>query len=184
MGGTNVAKKQSVPKAKKVTQRTVTDWIFQNYEITLLPKYFYMNLSKIAKGKYKGLAKPVPWADLLDMWQRKWSYLEKVHIKNEQQGKRLEGMARINYDLAIVLSKYDSYLAWKAECEAEQKKIIKEHNESEKIDYTDIQSKTADYTRVGIPRAMYETSDVDMEELLDEVYIGLDNENEGDSNGN
>jgi hypothetical protein len=177
-----VARKQSVPKAKKVTQKTVTDWIFQNYEITLLPKYFYINLSKIAKGEYKGLAKPVPWADLLDMWQRKWSYLEKVHIKNEQQGKRIEGMARINYDLAIVLSKYDSYLKWKAESEAEQKKIIEEHNESNKIDYSNIKSKASDYTRIGVPKAMYEISDIDMNELLDEVYIGLDNE--GDSNGN
>lgn len=164
MPKTNTNKKPKAAKAQKITQRTVTDWIFQNYEVTLLPKYFYMNLSKIAKGEYKGLAKPVPWADLLDMWQRKWSYLEKVHIKNEQQGKHLEGMARINYDLAIVLSKYDSYLSWKAECEAEQK--LKKQEQQMQINYSCINN--------GNPNNLLSNND-----SLDDVLNDLWSDNDG-----
>lgn len=129
-------------KPKKVTQKTVTDWLYETYDISFLPKYFFMNLSKVSKGTYKGLNKPVSWSDLLDMWQRKLPYLEKVNLKNAQQGKIIEGMARINYDLAIILSKYDSYCAWKEEREAEHKKMIEE--QKVQIDYSCINNKEPD----------------------------------------
>lgn len=152
-------------KTNKVTQKTVTDWIYKTYDISFLPKYFFMNLSKISKGKYKGLNKPVAWVDLLDMWQRKMPYLEKVHIKNEQQGKHIEGMARINYDLAIILSKYDNYLAWKSEQEAE--KIQKQKGKQTRIDYSTIDSKYSDDTQ--------SSDGTQLDDILNDLWIGEDN---------
>ena len=44
------------------------------------------------------------------MLVRKMPYLDKVAVK-----KGLSGISRFNYDLAIVISKYDSFQKWKSE---------------------------------------------------------------------
>ena len=110
-----------------------TDWLYQEYEISFLPKYFFINLDKVYKGTYKNLTKPVPVEDLWDMWKRKMPYLQKVNDKNIRMGKKIDGMARINYDMAIVLSKYDSYLEWK---EQQQQALLEESRKKEQtVDY-------------------------------------------------
>lgn len=55
-------------------------------------------------------------------------YLQKVYDKNIRMGKKMDGMARINYDMAIVLSKYDSYLEWK---EQQKQALIEEKRKKE-----------------------------------------------------
>ena len=110
-----------------------TDWLYREYEISFLPKYFFINLDKVYKGTYKNLTKPVPVEDLWDMWKRKMPYLQKVYDKNIRMGKKMDGMARINYDMAIVLSKYDSYLEWK---EQQQQALLEEARKKEQtVDY-------------------------------------------------
>ena len=58
---------------------------------------------------------------------------------NRQKGIEITGVNRVNYDLAILLSRYDAYLKWK-----EQQEIaVAEMNDSkkrcvEKIEYTDV----------------------------------------------
>lgn len=93
----------------------LTDWIFNTYGVSYLPKYFYLKLDQIYNGTYKGLSRSIPPEDLLDMWKRKIDFLRKVHIKNQTLGKSIDDMGRINYDLAILMSKYDSYNKWKAQ---------------------------------------------------------------------
>ena len=111
----------------------LTDWLYREYEISFLPKYFFINLDKVYKGTYKNLTKPVPVEDLWDMWKRKMPYLQKVNDKNIRMGKKIDGMARINYDMAIVLSKYDSYLEWKEE---QQQALLEEARKKEQtVDY-------------------------------------------------
>ena len=96
-------------------------------------------MDSIYKGTFKGLSKPVPPEDLLDMWQQKKNYLSRVAEQNRKKDKDIYGINRINYDLAILLSKYDSYLAWKEEqrqalvFEVEAKK-----KDIEKIEYKDV----------------------------------------------
>lgn len=103
-----------------------------------MPKHFFINLNKVFKGTYKGLNKPVPVEDLLDMWQRKLPYLTKVYINNKNKGKNMTGMARINYDLAILLSRYDSYCEWKA---SQQEEVMAQSDEP-KVNYSKIESLT------------------------------------------
>ena len=93
--------------------------------------------------------------------QEERNYLDKVAEQNRKKGNEILGVNRVNYDLAILLSKYDSYLKWK-----EQQKIaIAELDESkkrsiEKIEYTDV----ARPKRIG-------TFDnkVDINSMLDEI---------------
>jgi hypothetical protein len=71
-----------------------------------------MKMSNIFSGKLEGLTKKIPAEHLYDMWQRKSNYLDKVHMKNISMGKKMDSYVMLNYDLAILISKYDDYLSW------------------------------------------------------------------------
>lgn len=145
--------------SEKNIKRQFTDWLYDTYDISFLPKYFFYNLEKVYKGEYKNLKKPVPVEDLWDMWQRKLPYLRKIYDKNKRSGKEMEGICRINYDMAIVLSRYDSYLQWK---EQQQIALNNEQNQSqnnkEKINYAHIESYSDE-----------NDDEIDISEILEEI---------------
>lgn len=143
---------------KKVTQKQVTDFIFQQYDISFLPKHFYMQLAKIPKGTYKGQGKPIPFDDLLDMWERKMPYLNKTYQKNCDKGKRMDGIARVMYDLAILMSRYDKYLEWKTMNETNKTTEIAIAR-SEKIEYK------------NVTNAAEKIENDDMNNVLDDLWI-------------
>ena len=146
---------------KKSTKNELYEFLFDMYDISYFPQYFYIKMDSVYKGTMKNLNKPVPPEDLLDMWKQKRNYLDKVAEQNRKKGNEILGVNRVNYDLAILLSKYDSYLKWK-----EQQKIaIAELDESkkrsiEKIEYTDV----ARPKRVGTSN-----NKVDINSMLDEI---------------
>ena len=150
-----------VTEKKKSTKNELYEFLFDMYDISYFPQYFYIKMDSVYKGTMKNLNKPVPPEDLLDMWKQKRNYLDKVAEQNRKKGNEILGVNRVNYDLAILLSKYDSYLKWK-----EQQKIaIAELDESkkrsiEKIEYTDV----ARPKRVGISN-----NKVDISSMLDEI---------------
>lgn len=125
-------------KIEKITRLKFTDWLYTQYNVSFLPKHFFINLDKVYKGTYKNLNKPVPVEDLFEMWKRKMQYLQKVYEKNKRNGKEMEGVARINYDLAIILSKYDSFLRWKEEQKLSQ---IQLNQKETQINYNNIKEK-------------------------------------------
>ena len=146
---------------KKSTKNELYEFLFDMYDISYFPQYFYIKMDSVYKGTMKNLNKPVPPEDLLDMWKQKRNYLDKVAEQNRKKGNEILGVNRVNYDLAILLSKYDSYLKWK-----EQQKIaIAELDESkkrsiEKIEYTDV---------VRPKRAGTSNNKVDINSMLDEI---------------
>ena len=160
-------------KAPKITQKTLTDWIFKTYDVDFLPKQFYYNLAKIKKGEYKGQNKPIPITDLFDMWQRSMPKLEKTYINNCNKGKFMEGYSRIQYDLAIVLSRYSSYLAWKAEQEAKRKE---EENKTAEISYTKACEQIEENRQNNVEelpkrKVLYKSGIDDLSEVLDEMWV-------------
>ena len=110
-------------------------FIQNKYEITLLPKHFFMKMAKVYKGTLQGISRPIPPEHLYDMWIRKSSYLDKVHMQNISKGKKIEGYVRLNYDLAILISKYDDYLKWldKQKYLKNEKEIVKEIISTENV---------------------------------------------------
>lgn len=105
-------------------------WLQNTYNTVVIPKYFYMKMDSVFDGTYKGLSRGIPPEDILDMWKRKINELNRINNQNKNKGKVLIGVARIQYDLAILLSKYDSYLKWK-----EQQKIIEQERQQIKDDF-------------------------------------------------
>lgn len=151
-----------MPKKTKAKERDIrlqlSDFIYKEYNVSFLPKHFFINLDKVYKGTYKNLTKPVSVEDLFDMWQQKMNYLNKVAEQNRQKGKNIEGMARINYDLAILLSKYDSYCEWKTRKEAEKQELKQS-----------MTSQTVKITNRIVPKSAVINNDSDISSIIDEI---------------
>ena len=150
--------KQRRELAKSI-KKQITDWIYATYGVTFLPKYFFMNLEKIYKGEYKNLNRPVPPEDLFDMWQQKINYLNKVADTNMKKGKKMDGLGRISYDLAIILGRYDNYLEWKKKQEIANEAVLSAKTQENTIDYNVIK-KT--YTQNNV-------DEIDINSLIDEI---------------
>lgn len=136
----NECKKNTAAIIKQNTiKEELYNYLFDMYGISFFPKSFYVKMDSIYKGTYKGVNIPIPPEDILDMWKQKRNYLNKVEDQNRKKGKEIDSLGRINYDLAILLSRYDSYLKWK-----EQQKIAvaelneRKKQEGEKIGYKDV----------------------------------------------
>ena len=87
---------------KKSTKNELYEFLFDMYDISYFPQYFYIKMDSVYKGTMKNLNKPVPPEDLLDMWKQKRNYLDKVAEQNRKKGNEILGVNRVNYDLAIL----------------------------------------------------------------------------------
>lgn len=168
----NTIKKEKQKKSKekrdkeknklKLDRDKFINYIQETYEISSFTKYMFIKLSQINSGKYIGLNEPISYEDLLYMFKSKKEYLEKVYQNNYAKGKSFDSLSRFNYDLAIILSKYESYKRWK-----EKQNIIKANmdlekkkNEEEiKIDYSNI-----------IKQNKKDNNKVEIIDILDDIY--------------
>ena len=145
-----------ISKEEKAMRDKLIEFIYSEYGITTLPKYFFVNLAKIYNGTYsKNLKEPIPVEDLSDMWHKKMDFLNKTYEYNMQHGKEMYGIQRIAYDLAILINKYDSYKRWKAKQNA-----IHEQEKS----YVQQQAKM----RVIKPKVQIQEND-DISDIIDEI---------------
>lgn len=145
-----------ISKEEKAMRDKLIEFIYSEYGITTLPKYFFVNLAKIYNGTYsKNLKEPIPVEDLSDMWHKKMDFLNKTYEYNMQHGKEMYGTQRIAYDLAILINKYDSYKRWKAKQNA-----IHEQEKS----YVQQQAKM----RVVKPKVQIQEDD-DISDIIDEI---------------
>lgn len=128
-----------IPKtAKHITKAVAQDDLYQlmrdYYGIAVVPNHMFIKLDRIYKGLYKNSGVPIPPEDLLDMLIQKRDYLDRI-----AQKKNMSGMARFNYDLAVVMAHYGSYLEWKNKKLVETARQSAERNTTP-IDYNAIQA--------------------------------------------
>lgn len=133
------SKEKNSDKVKYIIDKNHFErYLQRRYDIPCLPKSIYTRLEQIFNGTYKNLSEPISPSDLFDMWKRKEDYLEKTNQWKIDKGEGIsDGIARFFYDLAILLTKLDSYKKWKMsqEINVRTKQNIIEENKS-KIDYT------------------------------------------------
>lgn len=137
------------------------EYIYKEYEISTLPKIFFIKLNQINTGTYKGLNIGIPYEDLLDMLKRKQNYLRKVYMNNISKGKEMTAIQRINYDLAVVVNKYDDYLKWK-----EKQIILQSEVEKDKKEFSE--KKDVDYSKIASGNSTAE--DDDLSSIIDDIY--------------
>lgn len=101
----------------------------------------------------------IPVKHLLDMWQRKMDMLNGIADRNATKGKTMSPEQRINYDLAVLVNKYDSYLKW-----LEKQRIIEAEKEIEKNE--NIISKSIGY----VSHKTEKNNSDDISDLVDDIF--------------
>jgi hypothetical protein len=112
------------------------NFMVNQYGMKVIPTTIWTKLDSIYVGSYKGMTVGIPPEHLLDMWQRQIAYLNKVAFQNASKGKTMSKEQRINYDLSILVNKYDSYLEWLNKQKIiEFKATIQDNDDLTKVNY-------------------------------------------------
>lgn len=107
-----------------VSKDELVQWLFVNYDVSLLSTKMYTKLDGVYCGTYRGLAYPIGPEELLAEWKYYWDELCAI-----RRNKNLTGEQAVNYDLAIVLGKNAEYRKIK-----EKEKIAREIREQQMND--------------------------------------------------
>ena len=159
----NTIKKESYDRFyNAIVKDDVYNFIRDAYDITIIPSTIWQKLSSIYDGSFRGMINGIPPEHLLDMWKRKIDMLNKTATRNVSIGKKMSTEQRLNYDLAILANKYDSYLKWR-----EQQKILESEKESKTTE--SIITKTISYSNTHINQDP--TTDTgDISDLVDDIF--------------
>ena len=93
------------------------------------------------------------------MWKRKIDMLNGIANRNNTKGKTMNADQRINYDLSVLVNKYDSYLKW-----LEKQKILEAEKEIEKNE--NIVGKTIGY----VTQKTEKNNSDDISDLVDDIF--------------
>ena len=104
-------RKKALAKVDECKRKAFFDFIRDTYAPAIVPGKFYARLQKIVFGTDPKVAAAIPAQYLHDEWRRLLPELNRIYKANEGIGKNIT--ERWNYDLAVVLNKYPSYLAWR-----------------------------------------------------------------------
>jgi hypothetical protein len=130
-----------------IARNHLFSWVQKKYDLVVMPSYIYTKFDAIFKGEYKGMTRPIPPEDLLDIWERKWNDLSGLYNWNANKGKTMDATGRINYDIAVILAKSTSYYAWK-DTQKTNSEAIKEIQNSKRIDHQAIITKSSSKEKI------------------------------------
>lgn len=144
-----------------IAKDDVYNFIRDTYDLTVVPSSVFQKLHNIYQGTFKGMSVGIPPVQLLDMWKRKIGMLDNIADKNRTMGNKMSPEHRLNYDLSILINKYDSYIKW-----LEKQKILE--IEQKQIEKKDNITKTIINTKI---KPINETSESDdILDLVDEIF--------------
>lgn len=142
-----------------ITKEGVFDFIKDTYDITIIPTTVWQKLGNIYNGTFKGMSVGIPPEHLLDMWKRKIDMLNGIANRNSTKGITMNTDQRINYDLSILVNKYDSYLKW-----LEKQKVLEAEKEIEKNE--NIVRKSVGY----VAQKANDNNSDDISGLVDDIF--------------
>ncbi len=142
-----------------IAKENVFDFIRNAYDVTIIPTTIWQKLASIYNGTFKGMTFGIPPEHLLDMWKRKIDMLNGIAEKNKIKGNPMSTDQRINYDLTVLVNKYDSYLRW-----LEKQKILEAEKEIEKNE--NIVGKSVGY----VAQKVSSNNSDDISGLVDDIF--------------
>ncbi len=142
-----------------ITKECVFEFIKDAYDVTIIPTTVWQKLGDIYNGTFKGMTIGIPPEHLLDMWKRKIDMLNGIADRNVVKGIVMSPDKRINYDLSILVNKYNSYLKW-----LEKQKILEAEKEIEKNE--NIVNKSVGY----IAQKVNDNNSDDISGLVDDIF--------------
>lgn len=127
-------KSEKLKNKLKQDKELFFNYISETYDFVVTTQ-IYTKIAKINNGTYKGLNEEISCEDLLYMFKTKKNKLYKIYQSNKNKGKNFkDGYSLFNYDLAIILSKYDSYKRWKENQQLNQINDEEKENISKNIE--------------------------------------------------
>ena len=99
-----------------IAKDDLNTWLLDHYDISVVPTRFWQIIADLEMGKYKGKkCKPISTKSLYDCWQWGQINLNKIAVNNKMnhQGPHND-VDRLRYDLAILITKYPSFLKHKS----------------------------------------------------------------------
>lgn len=137
------------------------NYIMEVYAVSVIPKYVYKKIAEINNGNYKGLSEGITYEDLLDMFIKKKGFLDKIHMKNTVKGNNMNSLSRFNYDLAVIINKYDSYKDWKRQQQLLQADIIQSQNK---------ENAYIDYKKIKADVKQDKDNEIDVSDIISDIY--------------
>lgn len=134
--------------ANVFAEHDVNEFLKANYDIPTSGSFFHRYLQPLYQGtssKYEDIK--ISAVHLLEMWNTMMPVFVKKHQKRLEQGKSFTNIQRAAYDLAILVSKYDSFLSWKNKqkvLEIDQEEMKKSIDNN--INYHTIKSQHSEHT--------------------------------------
>lgn len=159
---------KSLANVNEEQRKAFFDFVRDTYAPSVIPNRFYAKLQRYVFGTeptYKG---NIPPEYFHDMWQRMLPKLNAIDASNRACGKIVE--QRWNYDLAIVLSRYPSYLAWR-EKQALQAQAIMDFHPPGKPPvpvHCDAQN-SAILPHHNAQNSKHSSDEIDISSMLDEI---------------
>jgi hypothetical protein len=101
---------------QEVSKDNLYRFFVKHYQADYIPPNVWKRINGIYNGTEKGLAQPIPPHELLDIIERKESYLDKQFVRKGIT----DSTQKINYALTTACGSYKSYKEWRAGLEAEQ----------------------------------------------------------------
>lgn len=156
-----------VNETKSSIQKTylrddIFNYMLKMYDVTFIPSKIFTKLAAINDGTYVGLGKGIPLQEFFAMWKDCQTNLnEAARQYARRNNKTLDGPNRINYDIAILVGKYDTWKARKKAAQVEKEQQIQKEKERQ----ARIQAKR----NYRLPSKKEEKSP-EMDELLDDIF--------------
>lgn len=107
-------------ETKKILENSIAkddlnEWLLKNYDIVAVPTRFWQMVADLERGTYKGkMCRPTSMQTLLGTWKWGQQQLDSIARSNKANHKGPQNdEKRLVYDLAILVQKVPSYLAYK-----------------------------------------------------------------------
>lgn len=109
-----VSKEVEVYKYETKIKNDFFDYVYDLYEVSNMPQYYYQRVDEVVCGVYKGMKEAISYEYLLEMYKRQTKYLNKIAEQKMLSGNGFRNnLSRAVFDLAVIVNKYDSFKKWK-----------------------------------------------------------------------
>ena len=144
----------------------LNDWILDHYNIVSTAGFenFWRSVGQLQLGKYHHKAcQKIPTQSLYEAWMWAQHNLDKINTNNKMKNKHIEGEARLNYDLKIIVNKYPIFLKWKDKQKAAAAAAAVQETQKTKINYSNLEKQNLESKK--------DTNSIDdISDLLDELF--------------
>ena len=121
------------------TRDDIYNHLLDNYDIVEVPRSVFVKLDAVITGTYGRKSKPIDYADFVACWRDGQKTLNKINRNNKIAGKNIEGINRINYDLAVVLKHFPQWRKKQEKLKVERIEAERAQREAVRINYDNMQ---------------------------------------------